>query len=130
MAGMAGTAGAAGMAGPAGPSGAAGQAGPAGAAGPAGPVGPQGAQGPEGPAGPSGTGGDRDYSELIASLTEFVDFGTTVVIMTPGQPTGTAGTIASLGAFQLVFSTLAGTTMTIPYYFITNVESLGGGAAT
>ncbi|QKS47179.1 hypothetical protein HUB94_22310 (plasmid) [Paenibacillus cellulosilyticus] len=49
---------------------------------------------------------------------------TDIVITTPGQPIGGAiGTVSSLGDLQLLFNTQ--TTMTIPYYFITNVEVIG-----
>ncbi|EFM11729.1 Collagen triple helix repeat protein [Paenibacillus curdlanolyticus YK9] len=69
-AGLMGPAGVGGTSGTVGAAGPAGVQGPAGAPGAAGAAGPAGVQGPAGPTGPSGTGGDRDYSELIALLTQ------------------------------------------------------------
>jgi preprotein translocase subunit YajC len=64
-------------------------------------------------------------------LTDALNFGQTLVITTPGQPTGGAiGTVSSLGDLQLQFNTQSGTTMTIPYYFITNVEVIGSPTET
>ncbi|GED70137.1 hypothetical protein BRE01_38390 [Brevibacillus reuszeri] len=65
-----------------------------------------------------------DYAEIRNLLTSYLVANSTIVIMTAGQPTGTAGTVASVGTSIVTFSTLVGSTMTIPLEKITNIETV------
>ncbi|WP_312115414.1 NTTRR-F1 domain [Brevibacillus reuszeri] len=71
-----------------------------------------------------GGGGGMDYTEIRNLLTSYLVANSTIVIMTAGQPMGTAGTVASVGTSIVTFSTLVGSTMTIPLEKITNIETV------
>lgn len=71
-----------------------------------------------------GGGGGVDYTEIRNLLTAYQLTNTRIVIMTSGQPTGTAGLVAGVGMSVVTFSTLAGSTMTIPLEKITNIETV------
>jgi len=102
-----------------------GDSGAPGIAGPQGPQGVQGAQGVQGTQGVQGPpGGGADFTELINLLTAYQTANTTVTVMTPGQPTGFAGNVDTLGTTLAHFTTNMGTTMSIPYSFISNVETV------
>jgi hypothetical protein len=64
---------------------------------------------------------------MIALLQGYLDTQADIVVMTAGQPRGFAGTVVSLGTALVNFLTNAGTTMTIPYGYIANVEALQSG---
>lgn len=74
---------------------------------------------------PLGGGGDPpvDFTELRNLLLTYKSSNTTVVIMTAGLPTGTAGNVASIGSNVVTITTNAGSTMTIPFEKITNIET-------
>lgn len=71
-----------------------------------------------------GGGGNVDFTEIRNLLTGYQLTQTQIVIMTSGQPTGTAGVVSSVGTGVMTFSTLAGSTMTIPLEKITNIETI------
>lgn len=70
-----------------------------------------------------GGGGGMDYTEIRNLLTSYLLANTTIVIMTAGLPTGTAGKVSSVGTSIVTFTTNAGSTMTIPLEKITNIET-------
>ncbi|CAM4267958.1 hypothetical protein FHS16_001982 [Paenibacillus endophyticus] len=129
-AGTPGTSGTNGLSGAVGTQGIQGLQGLAGAAGAVGPQGPQGLQGPQGiqgvqgPPGTPGTPGSTDFTELIAVLNGFLELGSVINVMTPGQPTGFAGTVAAVLETIVRIASLSGTQMTIPLGYITNIELL------
>lgn len=72
-----------------------------------------------------GGGGNTpvDYTEIRNLLLSYMATKSVIVIMTAGQPTGTAGTVTSVGTNVVTVTTNAGSTMTIPFEKITNIET-------
>ncbi|MFS0566840.1 NTTRR-F1 domain [Brevibacillus invocatus] len=71
-----------------------------------------------------GGGSGVDYTEIRNLLTSYQASNTTIVIMTSGQQTGAAAKVTSVGATLVTLTTLAGSTMSIPYEHITNIETV------
>jgi len=75
---------------------------------------------------PLGGGGGTpvNFTEIRDLLLAYMAANTVIVMMTAGLPTGTAGNVLSVGTNVVTILTNAGSTMTIPFEQITNIETV------